>query len=82
MREEVQRRGEEESGLGVWYCKKYLDQNRGFAPYQHAVANFLEEFRGEFARVTEVGAGIGQGCLQLTARGWTTVGLESCSKTT
>ena len=76
LKEELQAKGEDDSGLGWWYRINYAEQNRGYAPYQHAIADFLDGQRANFDRVTEVGAGIGQVCIHLSARGWQTIPIE------
>lgn len=60
-----------------WYHKQYLKRGQGFAPYGDSIALFLSEHGKQFDRLTEIGAGIGQSCIQFAAQGWDTVAVEN-----
>jgi SAM-dependent methyltransferase len=66
-----------EDSIARWYRTMYLERGQGFAPFGRAVMGLLQERRGRFDRVTEIGAGLGQNCLQLALDGWSTIAVES-----
>lgn len=66
-----------ETPMENWYRVQYAERGHGFAPYGSAVCDLLERRRGRFDRVAEIGAGIGQNCLQFALRGWRTIAVES-----
>jgi SAM-dependent methyltransferase len=66
-----------EDSIARWYRTMYLERGQGFAPFGEAVIGLLQEKRGRFDRVTEIGAGLGQTCLQLALDGWSTIAVES-----
>jgi len=77
LREELSAEGPMESPIATWYRKQYLNKSRGFAAFGQVLVDLLAQRRQRFDQVTEVGAGIGQTCVQLALEGWPTIAVES-----
>jgi hypothetical protein len=77
LRAELPNENAEETPIENWYRVQYVKRGHGFAPYGFATCDLLERRRRRFDRVAEIGAGIGQNCLQFAARGWRTIAVES-----
>jgi hypothetical protein len=76
LRAELPSNPEEDLPIDIWYRRCYLNHGHGFAPYGYVIADFLEEKRDRFDRITEIGAGFGQNCVQFAARGWQTIAVD------
>ena len=62
--------------IADWYRNQYLKRELAFSPYDTVMLPLLERTRSRFDRVTEIGAGIGQNCIQFALAGWNTVAVE------
>ena len=67
-------------GLYHWYHTNYAEQGLGLAPYDKAVASFVDQNCRDFSRFVEIGAGLGQMSILLAAYGLPTTAIESSVK--
>jgi hypothetical protein len=76
LRDELPSDSTKDSPIENWYRYQYLAQGHGFAPIGSVLVDFLDRNRERFDRVTEIGAAMGQNCVQLALWGWQTVAVE------
>jgi hypothetical protein len=76
LREEITTESIPGQPIDDWYRRYYLSLSRPFSPYGETLIAFLEPRRDRFSRIVEIGAGIGQTCLQFAAAGWNTVAVD------
>jgi hypothetical protein len=76
LRDELPPDSAKDSPIEGWYRGQYLNQGHGFAPIGSVLIDFLERKHDRFDRVTEVGAAMGQNCIQVALAGWQTIAVE------